>query len=68
MSRNTSIKGFYRGFTLSVREGADGIWTATGRLEASECGQNHVASQRGPGPYAALESLRYMIDKMLNIR
>jgi hypothetical protein len=66
MSRTTSIEGFYRGFSLIVREGADGYWTATGRPEFSECGRDHVASERGPSPYTALESLRCLIDEMLN--
>ena len=64
MTRTTSIEGFYRGFIVSVREGADGNWMATGRLDRGECG-NQVASERGPTRYAAMENLRRLIDEML---
>ena len=67
MTRTTNIEGFYRGFAVSAREGADGNWTATGRLDRSESGKDRVASERAPTPYAALQSLRHLIDKMLKI-
>lgn len=67
MTMTTSIEGFYRGFAVRVREGADGNWTATARLDDGECGNNHVASEREPTRYAAMENLRHLIDEILKI-